>query len=105
MSTIYRFVDPVLYEKVLVAAKELGYGIEDSMDGQDGKHHVLIDSENNYLHIDTESGSDTSFSRYGMNTVCDMIEALSEKLGVEIIDEHDERFFVNEEDEDDITRQ
>lgn len=59
----------------------------------DGKNYLWCYME------DTQTGT-ISFCRYGGNNVFNMLEQIEDSFGVEVIDEHDERFFANDEEDE-----
>lgn len=106
MSTDYRAIPDIDYEAIEKADFKVGevhVRVVPAEDTKASRRCCLFDGKN-YMWAYNAAGeepgdaySKTFFTRFGGNDVSDMLSAIGEHFGVEIISEHDENYWNEEE--------
>lgn len=97
MSTSYRPLDDISIDAFKDAVEELGLKIYHK-DGVEEPGHFAITDGEQYMWCYHDGKQVHDFGRYGANYgASDFLDQIGEALGVEIISEHDDGYFEEEE--------
>jgi len=98
MSTCYRCIPPLPFADFLAGLSASGLSISDHPDATD--KDVCVTDGSDFIWASTGDGSDTGFTRYGGNFGEGIIDEICEHFDVDILSEHDDGYFEDEENGD-----
>ena len=100
MSTCYRFTEAFSKEQVVNAVKKLGLMLPDLGDCDETQFFIATGDCGVWAYHNKD-GSNVSFCRYGANYNAEdyILEPLAIELQTELISEHDEEYFEEDEEE------
>ena len=95
MATNYRPSEEISFNKLRKEVEDIGLSIEDN--DETTKDNFCITDGESYLWCNRVGKDDVEFCKFGANYVTDILEQIGAHFSIDIISEHDEEFWGDED--------